>query len=610
MLQSIRDGSRSWGAKIIIGVMVAAMALFGIESLFGLFGSDPNEVASVNGQPIMRQQVELEVQRALRSGQVPPEQERALRNDMLDQLITATLLSQYAEEGGFTVSENQLDQIIVGLPEFHDQDGRFSSEVFRNRLAGAGYTPMSFREELRVDIQRQHLQQGLAFSDFSLPSEQERLAALQRQQRSFRYIILDGADADTEVDVTEDDLQAYYDANQERFERPEQVRLEYVLIDRQTLAQEQEVDEDVLRDTWREQNRDADRRVSHIMITFGSDRSRDEAQALADTAREAIDDGDSFADTALRYSDDTASAEEGGDLGVISIGFFGDTFDEAAFGLEEGEVSQPVEMDGAFHIIQVTDILGPTFEEQRDQLQRDIALRDVDGEFNRQVQQLIDESFAADDLQSVADQIGLTLHESDWLAREDQGEGVLSEPGVMSEAFSDDVLVEGYNSEVIELDQDRRLVVRVAERREATLLSLDEVREEVEMSVAALQQQEALREEAQALIADLRSSDQTSDESDINWLEANGVSRQADTTVSQTIVQEAFRMPRPQEGENVYRAVELPQGVAVVALDSVTDGEVNEQMETFVSQMAEQLRAQSVIQGLIDDLRSDADIER
>ncbi|MBS3670594.1 SurA N-terminal domain-containing protein [Vreelandella boliviensis] len=606
MLQSIRDGSRSWGAKIIIGVMVAAMALFGIESLFGLFGSDPNEVASVNGQPIMRQQVELEVQRALRSGQVPPEQERALRNDMLDQLITQQLLSQYAEEGGFAVSEQQLDQLIVSLPEFHDQDGRFSAEVFRNRLAGAGYTPVSFREELRIDIQRQHLQQGLAFSDFSLPNEQERLAELQRQQRSFRYVVLDGDDLDVDIDVSDDDLQAYYDAHQERYERPEQVRLEYVLIDRQTMAEERDVDEEVLRDAWREQNRDADRRVSHIMVTFGNERTRDEAQQLAETAREALESGESFADTALRYSDDTASAEEGGDLGVISRGFFGDTFDDAAFGLEEGDVSQPVEMDNAFHIIQVTDIQGPTFEEQRDELAREVALREVDDEFNQRVQQLIDESFAADDLQSVADELDLTLQESDWLARDDEVEGVLSEPGVMSAAFSNDVFEEGYNSEVIELDQDRRLVLRVAEKRDATLLPLDEVREDVEMSVAAEKQQQALREEGEALVATLREGQQD----DVDWLEANGISRQADTTVPQLIVQEAFRMARPDEGESVYRTVELPQGVAVVALDSVSVGEVDDQLEAFVAQMAEQLRAQSVLQGLIDDLRSDADIER
>ncbi|MFI8748950.1 SurA N-terminal domain-containing protein [Vreelandella lionensis] len=605
MLQSIRDGSRSWGAKIIIGLMVAAMALFGVESLFSVFGSDPNEVASVNGEPIMRQQVELEVQRALRSGQVPPEQERALRNDMLDQLITQSLLTQYAEEGGFFVSDAQLDQMIVSLPEFHDQDGRFSAEIFRNRLAGAGYTPLSFREELRVDIKRQHLQQGLAFSDFSLPSEEERLAELQRQQRDFRYFMLNAADADVDINVTEAQMQTYYDANEARFERPEQVRVEYVLIDRQAMVEDVQVDEQALRDAWREQNQSADRRVSHIMVTFGDERSREEAEAVANEALNSLNDGDSFADTAARYSDDTASAEDGGDLGVISRGFFGDAFDEAAFSLGVGETSQLVEMDGAFHILQVTELAGPSFEEQRDALAQEVALRDVNDEFNEQVQRLIDESFAADDLKSVADDLGLTLNQTDWLAR-GEGDGVLSEPGVLEEAFSADVLEEGYNSEVIELDNDRRLVLRVAEHRDATVLPLDEVRDEVEQAVAAQQRQEALQEQAAELIALLRAGDAV----ELEWLEANNISRQSDSTLPQALVGEVFRMPRPEEGESVYRAVNMPQGVAVVALDSVSIGEVNEQMTSFVAQMAEQLRAQSVIQGLMDDLRSDAEIER
>ena len=605
MLQSIRDGSRSWGAKIIIGLMVAAMALFGVESLFSVFGSDPNEVASVNGEPIMRQDVELGVQRALRSGQVPPEQERALRNDMLDQLITQTLLTQYAEDGGFHVSDAQLDQMIVSLPEFHDQDGRFSAELFRNRLAGAGYTPLSFREELRVDIKRQHLQQGLAFSDFSLPSEEQRLADLQSQQRDFRYVMLNAEDVEIDVNVTDEQMQAYYDANQSRFERPEQVRVEYVLIDRQAMADDVEVDEQALREAWREQNQSADRRVSHIMVTFGDERSREEAEALASEALASLEEGESFADTAARYSDDTASAEDGGDLGVISRGFFGDAFDEAAFSLGVGETSQLVEMDGAFHILRVTELAGPTFEEQRDALAQDVALSSVNDEFNEQVQLLIDESFAADDLQSVADDLDLTLERTEWIAR-GEGEGVLSEPGVLDEAFSADVLEEGYNSEVIELDNDRRLVLRVAEHRDATVLPLEAVREEVEQAVAAQQRQEALQAQAAELIASLREGESV----ELEWLEANDVSRQSDTTLPQSLVGEVFRMPRPDEGESVYRAVNMPQGVAVVALDDVSVGEVDEQMTAFVAQMAEQLRAQSVIQGLIDDLRSEAEIER
>ncbi|QNI03108.1 SurA N-terminal domain-containing protein [Halomonas sp. SH5A2] len=606
MLQSIRNGSRSWGAKIIIGVMVAAMALFGVESLFGLFGDDPNQEISVNGEPIMRQQIELEVQRAMRSGQVPPEQERQLRNDIRDELVTQTLLTQYAEEGGLYVSEDQVDQLIVGIPEFQDDDGRFSPDIFRNRLSGAGYTPLSFREELEVDVKRQQLQQGLAFSDFTLDNERQRLAELQRQQRSFRYVLLDEDDLEGDIEISEDELQTYYDANAARFERPEQVRLEYVLIDRREMASNLDVDEEALSEAWLSQTEDADRRVSHIMITFGDERDREEAQQRANEALEALEDGESFADTALRYSDDTASAEEGGDLGTISRGFFGDAFDEAAFSLDEGETSSIVEMDNALHIIQVTDIDRPAFEDQRDSLREDVAMNEVNDAFNDKVQQLIDESFAADDLQSVAEDLSLTLEESDWLARNDEGSSVLFEPGVMEQAFSNDVLEEGYNSEVIELDEDRRLVVRVAEHREQTQLPLDDVRDEVETAVHAQRQQERLQAQAEDMVERLQEGESI----DRQWLEANNVRRQDEVTASQLIVQAAFRMPHPDDGESTYQTAVLPTGVALLALDEVTAGDVDEERERFVAQMAQQLRAQAIIQGLVEDLRSDAEIER
>ncbi|MCO7245300.1 SurA N-terminal domain-containing protein [Halomonas sp. Mc5H-6] len=606
MLQSIRNGSRSWGAKIIIGVMVAAMALFGVESLFGLFGDDPNQEISVNGEPIMRQQIELEVQRAMRSGQVPPEQERQLRNDIRDELVTQTLLTQYAEEGGLYVSEDQVDQLIVGIPEFQDEDGRFSPDIFRNRLSGAGYTPLSFREELEVDVKRQQLQQGLAFSDFTLDNERQRLAELQRQQRSFRYVMLDEDDLEGDIEISEDELQSYYEANADRFERPEQVRLEYVLIDRREMARNADVDEEALREAWLERNADADRRVSHIMITFGDERDREEARQRAEEALQALENGESFADTALRYSDDTASAEEGGDLGTISRGFFGDAFDEAAFSLDEGETSSIVEMDSALHIIRVTDIERASFEDQRDSLREDVAMNEVSDAFNDKVQQLIDESFAADDLQSVAEDLSLPLQESDWLARNDQGSGVLFEPGVLEQAFSNDVLEEGYNSEVIELDEDRRLVVRVADHREQTQLPLDEVRDEVEAAVRAQRQQERLQAQAKDMVARLKEGESI----DKQWLEANNVRRQDEVTASQLIVQAAFRMPHPDDGESTYQTTVLPTGVALLALDEVTAGDADEERERFVAQMAQQLRAQAIIQGLVEDLRSDAEIER
>lgn len=605
MLQSIRDRSRSWGAKIIIGAVVVTMALFGVESLVGLFGNSGDEVAEVNGEPIMREELEMAVQRAIRSGEVPPEQERELRSEILDQLITERVLRQYADEGGLHLSEEQLDQIIVSLPEFQNQDGSFDSELFRNRLSSAGYSPMDFREQLRQDMAQQQLQQGLAFSDFTLPDERERLAELQRQTRTFRHAEIEASSLDEEVTASDEELEAYYEENQDRFRRPEQVRLEYVMVDRQAMAEEVEIDEERLRDAWRDQTADADRRLSHIMVTFGDERSREEARARLEEAEARLEDGESFADLAEEYSDDTVSAEQGGDLGVVSRGFFGDEFDEAAFSLEEGEVSQIVETDNGLHLLTVTELDREPFDAMRDDLQRELAMDEVSDAFNDKVQELIDESFAADDLESVADDLDLSLETSDWVSRDD-ADGVLSEPGVMDQAFSDDVLEEGYNSEVIELDDDRRLVVRVAEHREASTLPLDEVRDEVRAEVEAELHREALVEQADALLAELREGESV----DLDWQEAEEVGRQDTQGLPQRVVDAAFRLPEPEGDTPSYGRVADGDRVVVIALTSVGEGAVDEGVEQYVASMSERLRAQAAVQGLIEQLRSEAKIDR
>ncbi|MDZ7853001.1 MAG: SurA N-terminal domain-containing protein [Halomonas sp.] len=605
MLQSIRDRSRSWGAKIIIGAVVVTMALFGVESLVGLLGNSPDEVAEVNGEAISRQQLEMEVQRAIRSGQVPPEQERALRAEMLDMLITDRLLIQYADEGGLYVSEAQLDQLIVNLPEFQDANGRFDRDLFRNRLASAGFTPLTFRQQLSVDVKRQQLQQGLAVSDFTLEEERERLAALQRQSRSFRYHALVPGDLASPPEVDEQDLRAYYDAHKADYRRPEQVRLNYVVLDRQQMAEEAEVSEEALREAWEEGAAEADRRVSHIMVTFGDARSREEAAAILEQAEARLAEGEAFAEIAADVSDDTSTSDAGGDLGVISRGFFGEEFESAAFSLDEGEVSDIVETDNGLHLIKVTELDRPAFEESREQLRRQLASDRVTDDFNERAQRLIDDSFAADDLVGVAEDLGLELQQSDWVGR-DGADGVLSEPGVMEQAFSDDVLEEGYNSEVIELDEDRRLVLRVDEHREATTLPLDEVRDEIESAVRREKTREALVELAAERVERLRAGESL----DIAWQQAEAISRQSGSNLSDALIQAAFRLPHPEGDSSVYGHAVDGERVVLIALDEVQPGEPNEQVESFVANMAERLRAQAAIQGLLDDLREEAEIRR
>lgn len=607
MLQRIREGSQGWVAKVIVGAIIVTFALFGAESLVSYFNSGSNDAATVNGEPISRQAVETQVQRGIRSGQVPPEQERQFRGQVLDQLIRQRTLDQYANDGGLYLSDSQLDQLIVSLPEFQDQDGRFSNELFTNRLAQAGYTPASFRRELRADTLRRQVQEGLAASAFVLPSEKQRLAALQQQQRSFRYAQLTPADLSQPVEPDQADLQQYYEAHQDDFRRPEQVKVNYLVLNQEDVAKDVEVTEDELRQAYAQARQEAPRQVSHILVTFGDERTEQQARDRLAEVQAKLQQGEDFAKLASEYSDDDSSADKGGDLGVIQKGFFGDAFDNAAFSLDPGQVSQIVQTEYGLHLIKVTHIDIPSFEDDRDALTQQVKLARSQSAFDDKVQQLTNDAYEADDLASVAKDMGLTLQSSDWFSQEAGGEGVLSSPDVVAAAFSPEVLEDGYNSDVIETDDQQRVVLRVVDHRDASTLPLEEVRDRVITAVKAQMTQQRLAERADQLLGQLRQGETVDG---LDWQQASAVSRDGGDDLPQPIVQEAFRLPHPDDGEVSWGRAELTNGIALIGLESVEAGSTDEENADFVTRLAQRLRAQNAIQGLVNTLQDEADIER
>ena len=606
MLQRIREGSQGWAAKVVVGAIIVTFALFGAESLVSYFSAGSNDAATVNGESISRQAVETQVQRGIRSGQVPPEQERQFRGQVLDQLIRQRTLDQYADEGGLHISDSQLDQLIVSLPEFQDQDGRFSEELFTNRLAQAGYTPASFRRELRADTLRRQVQQGLAASAFLLPSEKARLASLQQQQRTFRYAQLSPADLDQPVAPSDADLQQYYDQHQEDFRRPEQVKVNYLVLNQEDVAKDVEVTDEQLRQVYEQAKAAAPREVSHILVTFGDDRTEQEARDRIAEVQQQLEQGTDFTALAREYSDDSSSAGDGGDLGAIQKGFFGDSFDDAAFSLDPGQVSQIVQTQYGLHLIKVTGVDIPSFEEDRETLAQQVRLEQSESLFNERVQKLTDDAYQADDLESVADEMGLTVQTSDWFSRDAGGEDVLSNPDAAAAAFSSDVLEDGYNSDVIETDDQQRVVLRVVDHREASTLPLDEVRDQILTAVKAEQTRQQLQTQADETLAALRNGD---DVPGLDWQQVDGVTRDADG-VPAPILQEAFRLSRPQADAVAWGQAESQNGVAIVGVESVTAGDASSDDADFVTRLAQRLQAQIAIQGLNQTLEEEADVER
>lgn len=606
MLQRIREGSQGWVAKVIVGAIIVTFALFGAESLVSYFSAGSNDAATVNGESISRQAVETQVQRGIRSGQVPPSQERQFRGQVLDQLIRQRTLDQYASEGGLHISDSQLDQLIVSLPEFQDQEGRFSDELFTNRLAQAGYTPSSFRRELRADTLRRQVQQGLAASTFLLPAEKARLTALQQQQRTFRYAQLTAADLRQPVAPSDADLQQYYDQHQENYRRPEQVKVNYIVLNQEDVAKEVEVSDDQLREAYEKARAEAPREVSHILVTFGDDRTEQQARERLAEVQSKLSQGGDFADLAREYSDDSSSASKGGELGAIQKGFFGDSFDDAAFSLDPGQVSQIVQTQYGLHLIKVTGVDIPSFEDDREALTQQVKLEQSQSLFDERVQMMTDDVYQADDLSSVADELGLKVQTSDWFSQDDGGEGILSNPDVAAAAFSPDVLEDGYNSDVIETDDQQRVALRVVDHREASTLPLDEVRSQVESAVKAEQTRQRLQELAAETVASLRNGQAVTD---IDWKQAENATRDADN-VPDAILQEAFRLPHPQDGKTVWGQADSQNGVAIVGVESVQSGDADSDDADFATRLAQRLQAQIVIQGLTQTLQDEAEIER
>ncbi|MEO1871927.1 MAG: peptidyl-prolyl cis-trans isomerase, partial [Cobetia sp.] len=257
------------------------------------------------------------------------------------------------------------------------------------------------------------------------------------------------------------------------------------------------------------------------------------------------------------------------------------------------------------HLIKVTGLDIAPFEDMRDELltqARQAASRDT---FNEKAQQLKDESFAADDLASVAEDLDLPLKKTDWVAQENDDE-LLSEPGVMAAAFGDEVLKEGYNSDVIELDDSRRLVLRVLEQRPATTLALDEVKQQVQREAKADKTAKALEVLAEKRLETLR---QGGSLEGIDWQQADDVSRQASTQLPQSLVKQAFTLAHPQDGQPVYGKASLSGGIALIALTEIGEAEPGE-MDQFLSRLATRLRAQAAVTGLQESLRERAEIER
>ncbi|UZJ45478.1 SurA N-terminal domain-containing protein [Marinimicrobium sp. C6131] len=621
MLQTIRDNSKGVVAGILVGFLVIIFALSGAEALFS-GSSRSGEVVSVDGESITENEVAREIYRQRQQilnqygDSVPSEfvSDERLREPAVEALIQRKVLIQHARKQGMGVSESTLDQLILSFPQFAGEDGQFDPNRYQQVLRSMGYTPAQYKSLLRQELLLNQLSSGVASSGFVTQDELERFAALNFQSRDFQYATLTRDRVADEVEVTDSDIEAYYQSNQPQFRQPEQVAVDYIDLSVANLMADIEIDEQTLRDQFEQnqsaqESQEAERRVAHILLEDPSDERIAEVQA-------ALEEGASFAELAEQYSDDLGSSGQGGDLGFVSGEGLPEAFMVAVNSLEVGEVSAPVETDAGVHLITVTEERGTeetTFEEARERIAQQLKRVEAENEFVTLMERLGELSYNADSLQSVAEELNLPLENTGLFGRSG-GSGVAAETAVVEAAFSEEVLERDNSSDLIELANDRVVVIKKTDHQEAYIKPLEEVRDQIARQLRNERIQSLLAERGEALrqaVASGQSLSAVAEEAGLEVQTAEGVERRA-SELDRSLVQHVFSLPKP-SGEPVVSGVPTRNGYAVVVLTQAQDGEwreLSEEEQRSLRRNLAQMRGQQEYLAYREQLRQDVTVER
>ena len=592
MLQDIRSNIQGTMAKIIIGLIVISFSIFGIESI--LLGGGSSGVAEVNGEDIsafeVQQAVNTQKRRliAMMGESIDPAMldDDLLGAQALEGIINQRLLMQSADDMRLVVSERELGTVVAGMEQFQ-LDGQFSPEVYKSVLASAGYTPASFRQGLAQDLVLNQVRSGLAGSDFATPRELAVNATITAEQRDVRYLTLPVAGFRQDAEVSDAQIEQWYSANAAAYMTEESVDLEYIELHVDDFREP--VSEDVLREQF-EMTRDeyqyqTENRVSHILFEQGDGEADDAFQGRIAAAQQALADGRDFAELAGEISADFGSAASGGDLGFSGGDAFPPEMEEAIASLEPGELSEPVTTDAGVHLILLTERRAGesiSFEELRPELEQTIQLSEARVNLLRTVEDLRDLVFNAEGLAGPAEELALTVRDAEGVTR-NQPDGLFANARLIAAAYSDDVLNQGHNSEVMELSPEHFVGLRVKRYNKPELRPLDDVRSEIVAAITEQVARDAALAEVSRAMAAIASGEATLEsfavENGYEWQVEIGADRR-NVNLPDAVLRRAFELAAPTGAEPVLASVTTPSGdIQLLELVRVTQGELEELSE-------------------------------
>ena len=617
MLQDIRDNSQGLIAKIIVGVIIAVFALFGVMRSTTLPG-----VAEVNGQEISEAQLQNNTQQLLNSigAGIDSIDQDLLEQIALNQLIEQIILLQSAEEASMVISSNEIDRQMLETVSFQI-GGVFNPDLAVRTLAGQGYSVASYREFLRQQLVLSQIANAYSSSNFVTEAELNRLAELSGQTRDFRYISVILGARTLGLAISDDQIAAYYESNKEDFIDEESLVVRYVILDKDEISEEIEVDEIELKAQYESEREEyegsSEKRAAHILFEVGADLAEADVLTLARETQQRILEGEDFEALALEFSSDIVSAEEGGDIGYTDGSAFPSEIEEALEILAVNEVSDPIITEFGVHLVKLTEDSENSFqpyEEVVDRIERDKKSAEIELIYAERLQNLSNLAFETGDLLTISEELNLPILQSEPIGRSG-GSAIFSNQELIAAAFSDEVLMDGNNSDVVELGTGQAVVLRIQEFNEAAVPTLEEVQPEI----AVIMRTEMEREEVQKVGENLLDAaergeglDELLNANELEWIVEEDIERNS-FTVNREIVTKAFGMPRPTALPELT-TITLDNGTFVLLeLNQVNSGAVDSLEQDELDAITETLSTglgSSNFEAFLNNLRSNADIQR
>ena len=526
--------------QVLLGLMIVPFAFFGLESYTSSMGRS-SDIANVDGQNITVREFDEEYRQQMdrirgilgRGADLSTFDTPEARSGLLDTLIDRRVIATAAVKSRLVISDEQLRELIMSMQPFQ-VDGKFSKPAYEALLQAQNMTPAIFESKLRFDLTLSQLNRSVAGSAIQSRALSNRLAALEGQQREVQeHVIMADAFAD-KVKVDEAAIKAFYDANQASFRTPELVKAEYVVLSSEQLGATDPVSEDEIKAAYASRSsqfkQEEQRNVSHILIATAPDAkpvekeaARKKTEALLAEIRKTPA---KFAEIAKQNSQDPGSAEKGGELGTVAPGTMVKPFEDAAFKLKEGEISDLVETEFGYHIIRVTSIQPAKIkglEEVRAELSKELARQKGTRKFAESAEVFSNLVYElSDSLKPAAERFKLQVQKTDWIPKSgSKAAGLLANPRMLAALFSSDSIQSKRNTDAIEVAPSTLASARVVEHKPAAQLKFEEVKADIDKQLRQQEAAKLARRDGEAKLAELKSGKDLG----IKWSAPHAISR-------------------------------------------------------------------------------------